>query len=279
MKRQVIRLALLAVPILFFSRSSFGQESGGYRIGSRDLLEIKVFQVPDLNVERRVDDDGNIDLPLIGDFPVAGLTADEVRDRLEAMLTAKYVNRADVNVTVKEVGSKPISVLGAVGHPGVLGYPGRWTLIQALTAAGGAADNAGKKISVLRRADNGLTDTLVITTDQLYRSSEPKWNIPILPGDTVNVQGKSTATIYLLGEISKNGPVTVDSDEPISLLRVIASAGGLTDRASHTIRIKRKGPDGKVVELKANYARILAGKDPDMILKPDDIVLVKESFF
>lgn len=269
---------LLAGGLLLVVGRAVAQDSGDYRIGPRDVLEIKVFQVPDLNVERRANDDGKIDLPLIGEFPVSGLTAEEVRDRLEAMLTAKYVNRADVTVVIKEFANKPISILGAVGHPGVLGG-GRWTLLQAITASGGLSDGAGKKIKVFRRADNGLSDTLIITPDELYRSSDPKWNIPIFAGDTVNVPARSTVTIYLLGEIKVNGPVTVDGEEPISLLKVIARAGGLTVRASYTIRIKRKGEDGRVIELRANYGRILAGKDSDMFLQPDDIVLVKESFF
>lgn len=276
--RKPLSITVLLLLALASRRSLLAQDSGEYRIGPRDVLDIKVIQIPDLNVERRASDDGKIDLPLIGEFPVLGLTADDVRDRLEAMLTARYVNRADVSVTIKEFANKPISILGAVGHSGVLGG-GRWTLIQAITAAGGLTDAAGKKLKVFRRADSGLSDTLTISLDDLYRSSDPRWNIAIYPGDTVNVSGKTSVTIYLLGEVKSNGPVTVDGDEPISLLKIIARAGGLTVRASHTIRIKRKKADGKVIELRADYGRILSGKDPDMILEPDDIVLVKESFF
>ena len=277
--RRLRGIILLAALFALGAGLAGGQESWEYRIGPRDLLEIKVFQVPDLNVERRVSDEGKIDLPLIGEFPVLGLSSDDVRDRLEAMLTAKYVNRADVSVNIKEFANKPISILGAVAHAGALGYAGRWSLIQAITAAGGLTEGAGKKITILRRSDNGLADTLTVTADLLYRSSDPKWNIPIFPGDTVNVPAKSMVTVYLLGEVKTNGPVTIDSDEPISLLKVIARAGGLTPRASSSIRIKRKEANDKVVEIRANYSRILSGKDPDLILKPDDIVLVKESFF
>jgi protein involved in polysaccharide export with SLBB domain len=60
---------------------------------------------------------------------------------------------------------------------------------------------------------------------------------------------------------------------------VIAKAGGLTDRASNSIRIKRRGLDGKDAETIANYRRIVAGKDPDPVLRADDVLIVKESFF
>ncbi|MGH9444111.1 MAG: polysaccharide biosynthesis/export family protein [Thermoanaerobaculia bacterium] len=278
MRRVTAAFGLLGAAALAWVRPVSGQELAEYRIGPRDVLEIKVLQIPDLNVERRVTGEGKIELPLIGDFPVAGLSAGDVRDRLEAMLTTKYVNRADVSVSIKEFANKPISVLGAVGHPGNLGG-GRWNLIQVITASGGIAENAGKKINIFRRSDNSLSDTLTITTDELYKSFDPKWNVPIVPGDSITVSGRSTATVYILGDVKNNGAISVDADEPISLLKVIVKAGGLTERASHTLHIKRKMADGKVVEIKVNYARILAGKDPDVTLQPEDIILVKESFF
>ena len=271
------RVAVAAI-LLSVAAGLRAQDAGDYRIGPRDLLEVRVFQIPELNVERRVSGDGKIDLPLIGEFPVSSLTADEVKDRLEAMLEAKYVNHADLSVTIKEFANKPITVTGAVQRSGNLGG-GRWTLVDALTASGGLTEAAGKKIRIFRRADSGVTDTLTVTTDALYGSSDPKWNIPIIPGDSITVPGHSTVTVYCLGEVKNQGPVGIDSDEPISLLKVIVKAGGLTQRASSALRIKRKQPDGKVAEIKINYGRILSGKDPDVILQPEDIILVKESIF
>ena len=82
------------------------------------------------------------------------------------MLTAKYVNRANVSVVVKEYANKPVSVVGAVQSSGSLNISGRWTLLQAISAAGGLTGDAGRKIYVLRRSENGLTDTLEIDTDE-----------------------------------------------------------------------------------------------------------------
>ena len=116
-----------------------------------DLLDIRVFEIPELNVERRVSDAGTIELPLLGEFPVSGLTAGQVRDQLQSMLTAKYVNRANVSVIVKEYANKPVSIVGAVQKTGSLNISGRWSLLQALSAAGGLTENAGKTIYVLRQ--------------------------------------------------------------------------------------------------------------------------------
>jgi polysaccharide export outer membrane protein len=250
-----------------------------YRLGPKDLLEIKVLEVPELNVDRRVSDNGTIDIPLLGDFSVAGLTAAEVRTRLETTLTSKYVNRANVSVVIKEYANKPVSVVGAVRNTGSLNISGRWTLLQAISAAGGLTENAGRVIFVIRRAENGLSDTLQIPTEQLLRSASPIWNIPILPADVINIPQRTQFRIFCLGEVRSPGALEFSSDDRLTLLSAIARAGGLTDRASSKVRIKRRGTDGKDVETVVNFARVVAGKDPDPVLEPNDIVVVKESFF
>lgn len=263
---------LAAVPLA-------AQDVSDYVIGPKDLLEISVLEIPDLNVQRRVTDAGTIDLPLIGTFPVAGMNATQARAQLEDVLRQKYVNRANVSVIVREFANKPVSVVGAVSKPGSLNISGRWTLLQAISAAGGLDQTAGRKIYVLRRADNGLSDTLEIRRDDLLQSASSTWNIPILPGDVVNVPARSTVKVFCLGEVKQPGALEFDSDDRITLLSVIAKAGGLTDRASKGILIKRKGADGKDVETRLNYKAVIAGKEPDIALKADDVVVVQESFF
>lgn len=257
------------------------QDTGEYVIGPKDLLEIRVFEIPELNLERRVTDGGTIDLPMLGELPVSGQTAAQVRDRLTTVLTQKYVNRANVSIVVKDFASKPVSILGAVQKPGSLNISGRWTLLEAISAAGGLTEAAGRKIYVMRKAENGLSDTLQIDREALFRggAAGAMWNIPIVPSDIVNVAPKSTVTVFCLGEVKQPGAVEFDADDRISLLSVIAKAGGLSDRASSTIRIKRRGADGKDDEIQVNFKRVVKGKDPDPVLKADDVIIVKESFF
>ncbi len=237
------RMASLAALVLLLAAglAPAQEPAGDYRVGPKDLLEIRVIELPELNVERRISDSGSIELPLVGPMPVGGLTAAEIKDRLESTVTAKYVNRANVSVVVKEFANKPVSVLGAVLKPGTLSISGRWTLMNAITAAGGLTERAGRKIYVLRRADNGLSDTLEIDTADLFQSATPYWNIPIQPADVINVRARSTITVYCLGEVKTPGALQFDSEDRVSLLSVISKAGGLTDRASKTIRVKREG--------------------------------------
>jgi polysaccharide biosynthesis/export protein len=272
-------VALMAILASLSGAVALGQ-TGEYLIGPRDLLEIRVFEIPDLNVERRVTEMGVVSLPLLGDLPVSGLTTTGVQQKLETLLTAKYVNRANVTVILKEYGNKPVSIVGAVQKPGSLTISGKWDLLDAISAAGGLTPGAGRKIYVLRKSDNGLSDRLEIATDELFVRSTARWNIPIYPSDVVNVPAKSLVKVFCLGEVKQPGAHEFDIDDRLTLLSVIAKAGGLTDRASRgDIRIKRSSRDGRDVEMTVDYKRIVAGKDPDPALKGDDVVIVKESFF
>jgi polysaccharide export outer membrane protein len=253
--------------------------SADYRLGPKDRLKVEVFEVPELNAEARVADDGTVTLPVLGAVPAAGLTADELAASIEQRLEADYVNRATVSVELTEVLSKTVTVLGAVARPGTLGHPGRWTLLDAITAAGGLSAEHGDVIRVQRRAANGLTDQVTLPLEDLVQRLDPSLNLPVFPDDVINVERTRTVTIYLLGEVSATGAMQFKSTEPVTLLTVIARAGGLTDRASPKLRIKRRGDDGLMHEIEANYRHILDGEDPDLDLQDGDILLVKESFF
>jgi polysaccharide export outer membrane protein len=252
--------------------------SGQYTIGPRDVVEVHCLELQELNLERRVSDAGTIDLPFIGDMQVAGSTASEVRDRIATALT-KYVNQPNVMFSVKEFNNKPVSVFGAVLRPGSLSMSGKWTLMQAITAAGGLNDKAGRKILVLRRADNGLSDTLEIDTEDLFTNATELWNIPILPSDVINIPPRQVFTVFCLGEVKGAGAIQFETVDRVTLLSLIAKAGGLSDRASKKIRIKRRGPDGKDTEQVVDFGKVLAGQAEDPVLQANDVVVVKQSFF
>lgn len=251
----------------------------GYRVGPRDLLDIRVYEMPELNAQRRVSEDGTISMPPLPDLAVAGLTETEVAARLKALLESKYAQRATVDVTVQEFRSRPISVIGAVKAPGSLAFSGHWTLLEALTAAGGINENHGSMLYVLRRADNGLSDQIAIPVDDLLVKADPQVNLPLLANDVINVPAAVEVTVYCLGAVNHPGAVSFRSTERITLLAAIARAGGLTDRASKTIHIKRADAAAGAPQVEADYKRILAGKDADVELRQGDVVVIKESFF
>lgn len=250
-----------------------------YRIGPRDLVAIRVFEEPKLNVDLRVNDDGTIRLPLVGRVDAEGLTEDELTQRLKSVLEEELLQRASVSVEVLEYRSRPISVIGAVRSPGTLNTSGRLTLLEALTAAGGLSSSHGEEIHVLRRASNGLTDQIEIPIEDLLVRADPDLNIPIFANDLINVPAAVDVTIYCLGEVSSPGAITFKSTQRVTLLSAIARAGGLTERASKKLLIKRQQPDGGTREIEVRYKRIISGRQPDPELQPGDVIVVKESFF
>ncbi len=271
------RLARWAALVLVALPAAAQVDTGGYRIGPQDLVEIRVFEVPELNIERRVSEEGTINLPLIGEVPVRGLTDTELAERLKVLLETKYVRRASVTVQVKEFRSRPIAVIGAVRHPGNLAFSGRLTLLEALALAGGLAENHGETIFVLRRSENGLADQLAVAVTDLLARGDPDVNVPIFANDVINVPAVVQVTVFCLGQVRNPGALVFKDSERITLLTAIARAGGLSERASSKVRVKRREADGKEVELVADYKRIVAGKDRDLALRDGDIVVVKES--
>lgn len=253
--------------------------SSSYELGPRDAIQLEVADEPSLSGVYRLTDGGTIVLPLLGEVPAEGRTAAELAGEIEVLLEKDFLADARVRVQVTEVRSKTISVLGAVTRPGTLGYPGEWTLLEALAAAGGMSAERGDTIHILRRAENGLSDQVDVPVEGLLLRGEPRYNLPIFAGDLINVERTRKVTVFVLGEAAATGAQEFDSTDRITLLTLIARVGGLTDRASPRIKVKRNGSDGRLEEIRANFKRILAGDEPDVELQDGDIVVVDESFF
>jgi polysaccharide export outer membrane protein len=265
-------LALAALPLL-------AQGGSTYRVGPKDLVDISVFEEPALNGQYRVSEQGAIRLPLIGNFPVAGLTEAQLVETLKGHLEANYLQRASVTAEIREYLSQPISVIGAIANPGNLDLSGRYTLLQAITAAGGLADNHGNTVFVRRRAENGLSDQIEISLEQLMMGNDPRLDIPIFANDVINIPATVEITIYLLGEVSTQGALAFENTRRVTLLTAISRAGGVTDRASDKIIVRRTHEDGTVTEMSVDYKRIVNGRDIDLELQDGDVIVIKESFF
>ena len=260
--------------------SAQSPESGStYKIGPKDLLEIRVFEESTLNVERRVTEGGTVDLPLLGELRVQNLTAETTARMLKELLERDYLQRASVTVLVTEFRSRPISVIGAVMKTGNLELSGDWTLLETLTEAGGLGSNHGEIVYVLRRAANGLTDQIEISLNDLMVRAEPTVNLPIFPGDLINIPAAQSRTIVCIGEINSPGALEFKSTDRATLLAALARAGGLTRRSSKQIVIRRQRPGREPEEFRVNYKAILSGKRPDFELLDGDVIVVRESFF
>src|SRR6516162_2891275 len=128
--------------------------NAAYKIGPLDVLDISVFQAPDLSKTVEVASNGTIDLPLLGEPPATGKTTYELQRELNSKFGGKYLQNPQVTVSVKQFNSSRVTVSGAVKNPGVFPYKGE-TLLQYITMAGGLTSEANSMVVVLRQQGNG----------------------------------------------------------------------------------------------------------------------------
>ena len=250
-----------------------------YIIGPRDLLEIKVFELPEFDHTVRVSEDGSITLPLLGNVQVGGLTKEKVEQKIADLLD-RYVKKAQVSVFIKEYQSSRVAIIGAVEKPGMYELVGRQSLLQMISQAGGFKENAANEIYVLREGQDGNTASISIDLEDLLLNGDQRLNIPLQPNDVINIPVDKLITIYVFGQVRNPGALQVKMSKKITLLQAIAQAGGLSENASKRgVIVKRKDKAGKETNLRVNLNDIIKGKRKDIPLREGDVVIVKESIF
>lgn len=257
-----------------------GQDTQGlpindYRIGAKDLIEIKVFELPELNQTVRVAEDGSITMSLLGKVEVAGLTAQELEAKLASLLEAKYTT-GDAHVTVFIREFQKVAVIGAVGRPGMYELVGPTTLLMVLAQAGGLTSQAMADLFIYRQGENGEQTKIDIHLEDLIMKGNQDLNILLQPKDVITVPLDLTQNVFVYGEVRNPGAISFLASKKITLLQAIAQAGGTTEWAKRSgVVIKRKDKKtGKEVKIPVSLKRIISGRQADIILEEGDVVIV-----
>jgi len=252
-----------------------------YKIGPHDLLEIKVSEVPELNLTVRVSESGSITLPLLGRVDLGGLTKEGAERKIATMLEEKYVKNPQVTVFIQEYQSNRLTLIGAVRTPGMYEIVGEMNLLELISKAGGFAENAGNELFVMRKGKDVIKEKLTIDLNDLILNGNPNLNIPLQPNDDIIVPFDKIIQIYVWGEVKNPGALSVKLSKKITLVQAIAQAGGTTDSAKKSaVIIKRKDEKtGKEIRMTFNLNDIIKGKKPDPPLKEGDVVYVPVSFW
>jgi polysaccharide biosynthesis/export protein len=279
-----------------------------YRIGPQDLLEISVFEAPELNRTVRVSASGEISLPLVGAVQASDLTPKALEFVLQELLRRNYMKDPHVSVFMKEMQSHPVSVFGAVKKPGVFQIDGPKSLVEILSMAEGLAEDAGDTVIVMRGAalpsgeepvldasspkakpdvpaandsrtsENQAGGTTVESSlKNLLESGDPRYNVIVYPGDVVKVT--RAGVVYVEGDVKKPGGFMLKTNENISVLQAVALAEGLTRNAAGSrARIMRTDEaTGARTEIPIDLNKMLTGGLTDAMLRPNDIVFVPNS--
>ena len=284
-------VTLLALPV-------FGQPAGRpegplrtYLLGPDDVITVHVVdaeEFPDKPI--RIGPNGFITLPMVGRVEAGGRTAEALEKEIAERLKT-YIRNPEVSVNLSEQRSQPVSVIGAVGTPGVQQLQGRKTLVEILSLAGGARADAGSSVKIARQKEwgpiplpNAVTDpsgqfsVAEVNLRAIMEARNPAENILIMPNDVISVP--RAQAVYVIGDVKRPGEFVLGEKTRVSVLQAVAMASGLEKTAaSSKARILRASaaPDLKRMEITVNLKKILAGQGEDIPMQPEDILLVPGS--
>ena len=178
-----------------------------YRIGPSDLLDVSVFQVPELSRTVRVNGRGEVTLPLIGQVQAGGLTGQQLEARIAQQLREKYLQDPQVSVFIKEFVSQRITVSGEVAKAGVFPISGRTTLMQAIAMAGGLGTFGDKNdVKIFRDRRDGTREVLGYDLGPILEGKAPD---PVVTTSDVIVVGKSEGRAAFKGVVETVRDISV----------------------------------------------------------------------
>jgi len=236
-------------------------------LGPGDLIKISVYNNPDLGLETRVSETGNITFPLVGSFDVGGMPVSAAEKKLSGLLeSGGFIRKAQVNIIVETTTSQQVSVIGQVNRPGRYPLDGKRSVLDFLALAGGFGPDAGDSVILVHR-QGGVTTKTNIDIVSMVRNAELKSDVELSGNDVIYVE--RAPHFYIYGEVQRPGVFRLDRD--MTVLQALAVGGGLTPRGTErNIRIKRRDAGGKMQVISAKH---------DDLLQTDDVVFVQESWF
>lgn len=246
--------------------------SSPYVLQRGDDLEVRVFDIPELNAIVKIRPDGKISLVLLNDVDAAGLTVEQLAKFLKDNY-AKQFRNPRVTVMVKSFSNQSVYVGGEVTRPGPVPLGGDLTVVKALFNAGGLRDTArASDVMLLRGGDNGNTSIISLNLDEVLTHGKP--DVPLNPSDILYVP-KAEISVYVGGEVTKPGLVPLYGR--LTALAAVFEAGGFkeTARASNVMLLRNDGNGGPLV-VKLRLDDAMKGK-PDTVLQPYDVVYVPKS--
>jgi polysaccharide export outer membrane protein len=247
------------------------EDAPSYPLGPGDVLEVEVYDLPEMKKEVTVDPEGFITLPVIDKLKVQGITINDLQRLLEDKLS-EYIKDPQINLQLKEYGSRFVNVIGEVTNPRRIPLKRAFRLLDAISEAGGFTQQSGD-VEVQRRNPDGSLRKIVIKKDSLLSSGNGNDNIFVFDQDTVNVLPMSS--VYVSGQVKS--PKSITYERNLTLLKAIALAGGFGDWANKDkIVILREKQEGGTETIKVDAEKIAKGKIDDIPLQPNDHIIVNE---
>lgn len=267
------------------ARAFLDSQFGPYKVGPHDVLTVMLTEVSGLvggtglsAVRVRVDRNGQINLPIVGNISVDGLELKDIENLITDTYVPKVYREAICHVNLVEYEATNVIVTGTVGAPGMISL--RRTernLLYALVLAGGISDASSGWVTLQRLRRPG--DSLKLNIMEPEGIKQALMEDPLEDGDIITAEPADPYLVTVLGLVKDEGPQTYQPGLKVTFLEVLAAARGL--RQDIYIRegtLSRKMPDGQEVRVRLDLERLASGRDPNFLMQPGDIVYVNHTW-
>lgn len=253
---------------LFMGSASAAGKLSEYLLGTGDVVRVTVFQNPDLSLETRVSENGAISYPLIGDVPVGGLSLSAAERKIAKLLAdGGFVVKPQVSLLLLQIRGNQVAVLGQVNRPGRYPLETADTLLSDMLALAGGIAATGSDVVVFSGVRDGKVLHREIDIATMFLNGDSSNDLVLKGGDTLYVH--RAPMFYIYGEVLRPGVFRVERD--MTVMQALATGGGLTPKGTQRgLRINRRSADGKVQVIEPAL---------DEKIRPDDVIVVKESLF
>ena len=257
--------SMVIAALVFYAQSVFSAIEE-YKLGPGDTITVSVYEQPDLTTTARISESGKITFPLLGEVSVVGLTTAEVESKIaKSLKDGGFIKQPQVTVNIKSYLSKQVVVLGEVNKPGKYPIEGVSVVSDLLAQAGGRNKEAADIIFVIKKGSKGISKYQVNVAD--FYLGDLSQNIEVSNGDMILVPHMDV--FYIYGEVNHAGVFRLERN--MTVMQALSLAGGLTGRGTDSgIRVNRRDSKGHIQSVQVELTDLL---------KPDDVVYVKERLF
>jgi polysaccharide biosynthesis/export protein len=248
------------------------QADDSYVIGPEDVLEVQVWDNKDLNHVVFVRPDGKTSLPLLGEIQAGGKSVIKLQQDLTE-LYSKTVRQPLVTIIIREIKSRPVYFIGGFARPGAIQLLRKMTLLQATVSVGGAGPTGDGEKGFVLRGDKRIP----VDFRKLLEKADLSQDMQILPGDSVVIPVADL--VYIQGEVRAPGAVKYTAD--LTIVKAVTQAGGFTPlAASGRVDILRNEGE-KRTRIRVDLDKMLRApeENPDMRLRPEDVIFVPQRLF
>ena len=254
------------------SLSAIPDDFSSVALGPGYLLDMEVYDMPEISGQLRVDNNGDITVPMAGTLHVQDMTLSAAHAAIEAKLkAAEILKDPKISLDVVQYAATSVTVLGEVQQPGRVQMLAPHSLSDVLALVGGETITAGDTVQI-RHTVNGHFEVQTIAYAR-SKNTPAGEDIVVRPGDTVTVP--RAGIVYVMGGVNRPGGYVMQEDGQLNVAQALALAYGTTMNAAiGSIRIVHKNPDGTLTQTPVKFRDITKGKAVAPMLQAEDILYV-----